>query len=108
MTQIKHTPRPWKLLSADGSMIVANGSHIASVPRGGPIDDPEFQANARLICAAPDMLAALQTVVACPQAAVALARVGTGKFIGLDQWGGEKWASNALDDIRAAIAKATA
>ncbi len=55
-----HTPGPWKILVPDGSMIVANGHHIASVAMGGPIDGPEDRANARLIAAAPDLLAALK------------------------------------------------
>ena len=62
----KHTPGPWKRLHSEGSMICANGLHVASVPVGGPIDNPAFQANASLIAAAPDLLEALKALLNCP------------------------------------------
>lgn len=113
MSEAKFTRGPWQMSGSRGPSPEYRGHGVG--PDGGDYvvvvpyndkDHAECIANARLIAAAPDMHAALQTVIACPQAAVALARVGTGKFIGIDQWGGEQWVSNALDDIRAAIAKA--
>lgn len=56
-----HAQGPWKI-HPDGSdlMIVASGHHVATVPIGGSIDEPEDRANARLIAAAPELYAALK------------------------------------------------
>ena len=63
----KHTPGPWTVENgkrARGYMtaVMRDGFAIADVPclRGDPYDDDEADANAHLIAAAPDLLAALQ------------------------------------------------
>lgn len=54
----EHTPCPWHVdFDADGA-VIHNGVTIASVP----IDASAWQFNARLIAAAPDLLAVLQQV----------------------------------------------
>ena len=58
---MKHTPGPWHLAAdADGTMTTNDqGAQITMwPPQGGTV---EQCANARLIAAAPDLLAALQT-----------------------------------------------
>lgn len=72
-TQTAHTPGPWSAGSADapeymgdlpaGSMYIEAAGHdvIAEIdPCGVPL--PEHRANARLIAAAPDLLAALRKI----------------------------------------------
>lgn len=79
----KHTAGPWQL--DDDGFIYGEG-FIVSDPHSSPeIDIDEREANARLIAAAPEMLAALELVTA-----------HDGKLTGGD------WAQ-----IQAAIAKAT-
>ena len=53
----KHTTGPW---SINGNKIDGNGYHIASINSHGTT---EGKANARLIAAAPDLLAALEMVM---------------------------------------------
>ena len=71
----KHTPGPWNIeddypaqsygFSDQDILIQINGGDglIAWVD-GTPVDNPEVGANARLIAAAPDLLAALEMLVA--------------------------------------------
>ena len=60
-----HTPGPWgTIITEEGFTIyhedsVGNGDHIMAIP-----GDPESQANARLIAAAPDLLATVRDLVA--------------------------------------------
>lgn len=58
---MKHTIGPWETKTADRNrlFVVANDYFIAQLCPGLSPDDAD-QANARLIAAAPDMLAALQ------------------------------------------------
>lgn len=61
----KHTPGPWETL---GTIVQAPGIfgadlHVASAP-DRPVTADEIEANARLIAAAPDLLAALKELVA--------------------------------------------
>lgn len=60
-TAAKHTPGPWT--NTHGEITGPNRSPVAACRRGRgihSIDSEVFFANARLIAAAPDMLAALQ------------------------------------------------
>lgn len=59
-----HTPEPWRygMAATDRAIYGPRGEHIATLPDMLPRD--EQVANMRLIAAAPDLLAALQTCVA--------------------------------------------
>ena len=65
-TKTTHTPGPWKLLhhtaaQHDGDRaIYGPGDKWIADMNGGPNDNSETLANARLIAAAPDMLRALK------------------------------------------------
>jgi hypothetical protein len=69
--QTKHTPGPWHI----GVRTFHAGRDVYG-PKGEPVavaDDaitatPEAEANARLIAAAPDLLAALQAIMGDPDA----------------------------------------
>lgn len=64
----KHTPGPWKASpSGDGYLITRNdvfvvGHSLGAVRPSQAADEDACEANARLIAAAPDMLAALRRV----------------------------------------------
>jgi hypothetical protein len=64
--QIQHTPGPWASCTASvhrPELVTAKNKNICSVWSGGsssPIADGEWQANARLIAAAPELLEALE------------------------------------------------
>lgn len=64
----KHTPGPWKTWGNNGCLVVdSNGLQVADMFHGIPVlhrSDAECRENARLIAAAPDLLAALQEVIA--------------------------------------------
>lgn len=61
--ETKHTPGPWCL---DDDGFVYGEGFIVSDPHSSPdIDPDEREANARLIAAAPELLAALQWFCAC-------------------------------------------
>ena len=51
-----HTPGPWHYETGDDGAVVYTGFTIAKIP----IDGSGWQSNARLIAAAPDLLAALE------------------------------------------------
>lgn len=56
MSEVKHTPGPWKVLKSDGyGAIVGNDKGDVVTPAGPSIED------ARLIAAAPEMLEALKS-----------------------------------------------
>ena len=59
MSAAQHTPGPWKRTSE--TMIHGGSSYVARIQRG-PLPPDEVTANARLICAAPDLLAALNHI----------------------------------------------
>jgi hypothetical protein len=76
-----HTPGPW---DAFGPIIHRNGRHIAHVEATGIGDGergtPEQRANARLIAAAPDLLAALKLLLTAELPADGLSRkIETGR-----------------------------
>ena len=59
----EHTPPPWHVDSTDDGQIREAGSHtVARAWHLGPIKN-QAAANARLIAAAPDMLAALDSIM---------------------------------------------
>ena len=94
---MNHTPGPW-VTSDEGNntLILADGKYIASVwhydngPEGGNLM-PNIDADATLISAAPDLLAALRDLVSQVQ--------------GYQECNGDK--GFAFTDAQAAIAKAT-
>jgi hypothetical protein len=57
----QHTRGPWGLAEAINVWVMAGPLHVASIPRAG--DGDWSKANARLIAAAPDLLAALTFIV---------------------------------------------
>jgi len=66
----KHTEGPWTMDSEMRTSVNAGDKHIAMVNfyKTGKSDDvsgDEHEANARLIAAAPELLAALEAVVEC-------------------------------------------
>ncbi len=84
----KHTPGPWQIESG-GARLINTQAHVISASDGlGPVAY-STGSNARLIAAAPDLLEALQRMVAA--------------------WGSgfDEGDSPSLDKARAAIAKAT-
>jgi len=65
MTQAKHTPGPWHVGVRQAEQIVydENGWAVANATvHHGESNIPESKANARLIAAAPDLLAALEAI----------------------------------------------
>ena len=83
-TKTEHTPGPWGIDRAIDIWIKAGSLHVASIPRAG--DGDWSEANARLVAASPDLLAALELAV-------------RENLRGNVYW---------IDAARAAIAKATA
>jgi len=64
----KHTPGPWKVIEThylphDGDHVADMSNGLMVVPCIGRLGDP--LADARLIAAAPELLAALQYIVGC-------------------------------------------
>ena len=98
-TQTKHTPGPWEAIKSDGKFFIdaerseENGIGIAATFH----DEPWAEANARLIAAAPEMLAAVIEAHNVLEAA-ALCLTPRGSRSRLD---------SAIEQARAAIAKAT-
>jgi hypothetical protein len=88
----KHTPGPWSAIKADTYLELRDGSNDPILRiRGGMLPT---SANARLIAAAPDLLAALEN------AANVLAGIAVGDLKTVYP------SSPALEQARAAIAKA--
>ena len=70
MSEAKHTPGPWKESpykggSAPDIPIMVGTECIASVHHLGRSRNAEWLANAKLIAAAPEMLAALEAFMSC-------------------------------------------
>ncbi len=65
MTNAKHTPGPWSYKAGDSILYIQSKGIIAKVGIAGYWEkySPEDEANARLISAAPDLLAALREFV---------------------------------------------
>lgn len=65
----KHTEGPWHTLEEGNEiLIIGHASHLATVPIGCSSDEPSDRANAALIAAAPELLAALQKYMAADDA----------------------------------------
>lgn len=69
MSESKHTPGPWRVFrSTDGRVIIgigeSDGGGITDAGFGTWRDGAEQEANAQLIAAAPELLAALKSLVA--------------------------------------------
>ena len=63
MEKQEHTPGPWRISPAGGLIQPANGSPLNCICRGFGRDEepfPNWEANSRLIAAAPELLDALQ------------------------------------------------
>lgn len=61
----QHTPGPWTLGSGDGDQpVFVHAEHLFDVAGGlvCSVSDPRAEANARLISAAPDLLAFVRTI----------------------------------------------
>lgn len=86
-----HTPGPWVVERADDAYCIANVGNLVIIPGGGKVKHDNAEADARLISAAPDLLEALEMIVA--EADSYTARTGKPVY-------------NWLDQARAAIAKA--
>ena len=90
MTQTNHTPGPWHVTKRDcGDNIFADNRRIANTY--GDMDNPEYAANARLIAAAPELLAALEAAHALLELAYEM----------------RKNKPQVIVNVRAAIANAT-
>ena len=62
----KHRPGPWGLMAGMPTNVLDNGGlRVARCDYDGDFDATSAHANARLIAAAPDLLAALQAMNAC-------------------------------------------
>jgi hypothetical protein len=85
-----HTPGPWTLFD-DEIVAERTDRHLCTVPLEDGLDPTEWQANVRLIAAAPELLDALKAVLTVDDRNDLLA--------------GNRWLKDAL---RAAIAKAEA
>ena len=94
MTQGKHTPGPWEWVKDKsdwgGTWIFSGDTPVLDYAGCGSHDTEISDANAHLISAAPDMLEALREVVS------EYDNPDNGRYL--------RW---AVDDARAAIAKAT-
>ena len=92
MTKHKHTPAPWtgeKVINICNCYQV--GLSIGYLSTSSKERRDEGEANAKLIAAAPELLAAIEGLMKC-----------------FDDGVGEAWSAKELDAARAAIAKATA
>ena len=80
-----HTPVPWHYETGDDGAVVYTGFTIAKIP----IDGSDWQSNAHLIAAAPDLLAALEAALTA-----------------VEYYHEHEGCDAMLDQARAAIAKA--
>lgn len=97
-----HTPGPWHFVDSPlktGWLIVVGGNYLADVHKhiGTTADDVRDESNARLIAAAPELLEALESLLAVSECADETGYVEDCGFVDL-----EKVQANA----RAAINKA--
>ena len=99
MTDSKHTRGQWVIDHADNLIHASDDRKTLIFNFGVTLKNPSVMADARLIAAAPDMLAALQRAVACGMVPATSANDG----------GAAKYSEmvQVADAIRAAIAKAT-
>ncbi|MGK9045857.1 hypothetical protein KXR63_00660 [Stutzerimonas chloritidismutans] len=85
------TPGPWVVQRAADAYCIASVGNLVIMPSSGKVKHDNTEADARLIAAAPDLLEALEMIVA--EADSYTARTGKPVY-------------NWLDQARAAIAKA--
>lgn len=85
------TPGPWVIEKAADAYCIASVGNLVIMPSSGKVKHDNTEADARLIAAAPDLLEALEMIVA--EADSYTARTGKPVY-------------NWLDQARAAIAKA--
>jgi len=95
----KHTPGPWFCENGDNRWTVWDDEGIACIcdVHAGVEPDPSGATHARLIAAAPDLLAALTTMMWCVDAGYAVIKNGVVY---------DAQTQLAVEAIRAAIAKA--
>lgn len=107
MNESKHTPGPWRVFGpkADPDAVIEYDDDFLIV--GPSTDDPEYapvpaicnnEANARLISAAPDLLAACEEALSWAESSIDAQYSGCGDLL--------KRKLEELDFLRAAIAKA--
>lgn len=67
---VEHTKGPWSVepdhregMEYNNHVVTGSGDRICFMAHGGPKKQPEFDANARLIAAAPDLYAALRRLL---------------------------------------------
>ena len=94
----KHTPGPWNRIKGDRNVYSAAGT-VCKTPAilGGGSAATNWEANARLICAAPDLLDAAQLALQIAESWIHDQLDGTSSIDG---------ALLHLDPVRAAIARA--
>lgn len=85
------TPGPWVIEKAADAYCIASVGNLVIMPSSGKVKHDNTEADARLIAATPDLLEALEMIVA--EAGSYTARTGKPVY-------------NWLDQARAAIAKA--
>jgi len=90
----QHTPGPWRLSSGDETEIFSGAKPVARAHCGGltSVKLPEAEANARLIAAAPELLAALVEMVVL--------------YADHEQYDDEGYETAGINAARAAIARA--
>ena len=97
MSEQKHTPGPWESGNGTTSIYGSDGKEVARRIWHGPQDDERSLANARLIAAAPELLALLNRIVS---ESVRVEYEEDGPACA-------EMAYSLIDEVRAAIAKAT-
>lgn len=63
MPEGKHTPGPWMVTATEDCYCVANAGRYVIVPERGKVKADNSEADARLIAAAPELLAALERML---------------------------------------------
>lgn len=100
MADTNHTPGPWRVEESWGApCIQAKKRPVATVLYHNGSEDPDVEANARLIAAAPDLLAAAEAAAAACDCTNGLIVTGATPFL-------EYGPCPKCATLRAAIAKA--
>lgn len=101
LTDLKHSPGPWRLADTDvvadafGEEVLIAGVYAGGYTRGGNGNRERLEANARLIAAAPELLEALKAILAdCGETT-------------MDGYVENSIHSDEVNKARAAISKAT-
>jgi len=85
-----HTPGPWHFVDSPlktGWLIVVGGNYLADVHKhiGTTADDVRDESNARLIAAAPELLEALESLLAVSECADETGYVTDAGFVDIDE-----------------------